>query len=95
MKIGGVYSFNKGEDYIDKHFPDLLKEVKDCIASIDKTFLKTKVSQEKTMKGKKLYSPDKLNKKFKEVLAPLGWEHCKVECEYSTNYYTNKIIFFF
>ena len=87
MKIAGKLSFNNGEEYIKKHFPQLLKEVKKCIKKIDKESCKSKISKEKTMKGKKLYSPVELNKEFKKILEPLGWKHCKVLCKYSTEHY--------
>ena len=90
MKIGGKLSFNNGEEYIKKHFPHLLKEIKTCIEKVDKESFKTKISTEKTMKNKKLYSPKGMNSEFKKILTPLGWNHCKIKCEYPTRYYTNK-----
>ena len=39
---------------------------------------KTKVSQEKTKKGKVLYSPKEMNEKFKKLLCQKNWKESKV-----------------
>ena len=64
MRIVGVYSFNKGKEVVEKVYPDLLAEIKEVVASIDASKFKVKKSKEKTMKGRLLYSPVKLNKAF-------------------------------
>ncbi len=88
MKIAGKFSFNNGEDYINKNFLDAKLEIESCIKKIKKSNSKKKISKEKTMKGKKLYSPVLFNEQFKKTLSPLGWNSLKVNCEYSKNYYT-------
>ena len=40
------------------------------------------------MRGKVLYSPPALNRKFKEQFGQSGWESYKVLCNYPTQYYT-------
>ena len=65
MKIVGIYSFNKGKEIIERHHPELITEIKDIISSIDASKYKIKKSKEKTMKGKMLFSPIKLNEAFK------------------------------
>lgn len=87
MIIAGTYSFNNGEKVISSKFPELLKEVKDVIAQIDAKKYQTKISKEKTMKGKKLFSPVSLNSAFKKYFNELAWQNYKVKCDYPTQYY--------
>lgn len=87
MKIAGIYSFNNGVDVVKKKYSALLSEIKNCISTIDASCCKTKKSKEKTMPGKTLYSPKDLNKQFKEILNPQGWESIRVKCDYPTSYY--------
>ena len=87
MNIAGIYSFNNGVEVINDNYSALLSEVKSCISTIDASRCKTKVSKEKTMKGKLLYSPKDLNEQFKKILFPQGWKRIRTRCEYSTKYY--------
>ncbi len=88
MRIAGIYSFNNGVEAVNKRYPDLLDEIKQCIAQINANKCKTKSSKEKTMPGTLLYSPVQLNQQFKNVLYAMNWESVRVECEYSTKNYT-------
>lgn len=87
MRIVGVYSFNNGKSVVNKRYPDLLKQVTSAIIKIDASTCKTKVSKEKTMTGKKLYSPAVLNKRLKAQLCPDGWCSIRVPCDYPTEFY--------
>lgn len=89
MKIRGIYSFNKGKEIIERNCPQLLDEVKNIISSVDASKYKNKKSKEKTMKGRLLYSPVKLNKIFKRQFAKYKWDPIKVDCSYPTKYYIN------
>ncbi len=88
MFIAGRYSFNGGEEYIQQHFPTLLQEIETVIGLVDASKYKTKVSKEKTKKGRMLYDPPELNKAFKEPFHDRGWEEQRIPCEYPTKYYT-------
>ncbi len=87
MKIAGIYSFNGGTEYVQKHFSAELAEITRAIEAIDANLYKTKESKEKTMPGKMLFSPIGLNKAFKAELFPLGWKNVKESCEYSPHFY--------
>lgn len=87
MRIVARYSFNNGAEEIAKRYPHLLAEVEEVIASIDAHQHKTKVSEEITMPGMKLFSPVALNNEFKRLFAERGWEKKKIYCEYSNEYY--------
>ncbi|MGD0016682.1 MAG: BglII/BstYI family type II restriction endonuclease [Verrucomicrobiia bacterium] len=87
MKIAGEFSFNSGATYLAKKHQALLDEVYEVISEVNAAPCKTKRSEEKTMLGKKLYSPFALNKSFKAKFQPRGWTNCKVPCEYPTQFY--------
>jgi len=88
MIIAGEYSFNNGREEVSKKYPDLLKEIKEVISSVDALLCKTKESLEKTMPGKVLYSPRELNKTFKENFYARNWSRVRVPCRYPTEFYT-------
>lgn len=88
MRIAGVYSFNDGEAEVIKRYPKLLIEVKQVLKEVDSSLYKTKKSKEKTMKGRMLFSPRKLNKAFKRAFAGHGdWKTIRVPCDYPTTYF--------
>jgi Restriction endonuclease BglII len=87
MIIAGEFSFNNGATYLAKHHQELLDEVYEVISQVDASRCKTKTSREKTMPGRKLFSPAALNKKFEAGFYPLGWNNCKVPCAYPTEFY--------
>jgi hypothetical protein len=87
MKIAGIYSFNEGKQVIEARFAAELDDVEQIIAAVDSGWLKTKISREKTMPGKKLYSPRALNEVFKAEFEKRGWHTHRVACEYPTQYY--------
>lgn len=67
MKIVETYSHLNGLEFLLVHKPMLWKELTAVIESIDAKACKTKISKEKTMKGKELYSPVVMNQKFKAL----------------------------
>ncbi len=88
MIIAGRFSFNDGEAVIQDRYPHLLTEVESVIAAVNAEEHKTKISIEKTMKGRVLYSPSSLNRAFNRQFGLLDWKHWKVYCDYPTEYYT-------
>lgn len=92
MIIAGRFSFNGGAEFIQERYPLLLAEVESIIATVNAEEHKTKVSIEKTMPGRMLYSPSALNRTFKRHFYELGWRNKKVLCEYPGNYYTNDYV---
>ena len=87
MIVAGEYSFNKGSTFVAKRFQPLLDNVYKAIAGVNSSICKTKKSREKTMRGRRLYSPKALNKAFKREFQELGWANCKVPCVYPTEFY--------
>ena len=65
MRIGATYSHLNGLEFLIVHHPALWEEVQEVIDAVDAEKCKTKVSGEKTMPGRLLYSPKDMNKAFK------------------------------
>ena len=82
MDILEVYSFNNGLEVIKKKYLKELREVVEAIRSVDATIMKTKLSKEKTMSGKSLFSPIALNKAILDnTLYKKGWTKPKIELD--------------
>ena len=73
MRIEAKYSHLNGEEYLLVHRKQLWDEVKEVIAEVDAAACRTKVSREKTMPGKVLFSPADMNRAFKDGLKARGW----------------------
>ncbi len=78
MIIAGRYSFNKGKEVIEENYLSELKEIKDIIHNIDSKRYRTKTSEEKTMKVRKLYNSKELNKAFTQEFTKRNWEKHRV-----------------
>jgi len=87
MNIAGLYSFNGGKEVIESKYRNELHEVEQIVAAVDSRKYKTKKSREKTMRGKRLYSPPSLNRAFKQNFQTHDWHNYRVKCEYPTEYY--------
>ena len=85
MKIAQKYSHLNGEEYLLVHHKKLYKEIVSVIDSIDASKCLTKVSKEKTMTGKVLYSPIDLNKIFNEKFYDLHWQETRYQYYVTTN----------
>ena len=73
MQIKASYSHLNGEEYLLVHRKRLWEEVQAVIAEVDASACRTKVSRERTMQGRLLYSPTDMNRAFSEGLSRLGW----------------------
>lgn len=71
MKVVYEYSHLGGTEILKVRYPDHEKEIYEIISQI--TAKRSKISKEKTMKGKKLYSPKEMNQKFKEFFTQRGY----------------------
>ncbi len=86
MIIAATYYFN-GEKKDFCKFSEEINEVQKVIESVKSADVKTKESKEKTMPGKKLYSPEELNISFKKAFNEREWTSHRIHCEYSTKHY--------
>ena len=74
MRMQAKYSHMNGEEYLLVHRADLWREVCEVVAGVDAKACRTKVSREKTMPGKMLYSPQDMNAAFKAGFGKRGWK---------------------
>ncbi len=73
MQVRAHYSHLNGEEYLLVHRPHLWDEVQAVIGDVDAFACRTKVSMERMMQGKMLYSPTDMNRAFSAGLRRLGW----------------------
>jgi hypothetical protein len=78
MQIDQVYSHLNGLEFLLVHKQDLWAEIQTVIQQVDAGACKTKISKEKTMKGKRLYSPKDMNSSFRSLLRESGWQESRV-----------------
>ena len=78
MKIAAVYSHLNGLEFLMVHQPALWAEIQQVLTAIDAEAHKTKVSKEKRMIGRMLYSPGDMNGAIKVGFEALGWEERRV-----------------
>lgn len=79
MKISRVHSHLNGQEWILVHQPKVWREIEEVVARIDARRCMTKVSREKTMPGKLLYSPAAINERFKSELKSRGWGEVRTD----------------
>ena len=73
MKIVQRHSHLNGFEFLMYHQPKIWSEIERAIKAVDAKKCRTKVSEEKTMKGKLLYSPEDLNKAFDLAFSKMNW----------------------
>lgn len=78
MRIAAHYSHLNGLEYLLVHQPGIWEEIQEIIVAADGALCKTKVSKEKTMKGKLLYSPKDMNAAMKTGFDHHGWKESRV-----------------
>ena len=77
MKIAQVYSHLNGLEFMLVRKPELWQEIQQAVMNVDASLAFEKVSREKTMMGKILLSPSKLNRLFKAELSSMGWQEIR------------------
>jgi hypothetical protein len=87
MRIVQSYSFKKGLEVLKKKKSQELSEVTTAIQNVNAANCKTKVSKEKTMPGKMLYSPKAFNREIlNNFLYKKGWSKPKIPFERPGSY---------
>ncbi len=74
MKIVQRHSHLNGYEYLMFHQPKIWAEIERAIKFVNAERCRTKISEEKTMKGKLLFSPEALNKEFESSFHKMGWK---------------------
>jgi hypothetical protein len=85
MRIVETYSHLNGEEYLLVQRPAIYKEIKEVIAEVDASKCLTKRSKEKTMRGKRIYSPRALNKEFDRHFERREWAESRYSYYVTTN----------
>ncbi len=70
MQIIYEYSHLGGSEILSVRFPSIEKEIYEIISRVN--VKKTKISREKTMRGRELYSPVEMNRQFTELFRGRG-----------------------
>jgi hypothetical protein len=78
MKIAQTYSHLNGLEYLHFHNRKLWQEIKKVVASVDAIACRTKISKERGMAGKPLFSPVAMNRRFKEALSQYKWAESRI-----------------
>jgi len=86
MEIIEKYSHLNGEEYLMVHHKDIYNEIVDVIHTVNADKFKTKVSKEKTMKGRLLYNPSELNREFNRLFNQKNWNEVRYTYYVTTNY---------
>jgi len=79
MKIAQKYSHLNGEEYLIVHHKNLYDEIIEVISDVNANEFKTKISKEKTKKGKKLYSPVEINKAIDSKFSLKNWKESRYQ----------------
>jgi hypothetical protein len=75
MKIVYEYSHLGGAEILQIRYPDCERDVYEIIAEVKAQ--RTKISKEKTMRGKELYSPKSMNEQFSEAFRARGYRQLR------------------
>ena len=73
MQIVEKYSHLNGLEYLLVHKKKLWREIQDAINKVDANAFRTKISKEKGMLGKELFSPPAMNAAYDEAFKEQGW----------------------
>ena len=77
MQIGAIHSHLNGVEWLMVHEPGILEQIRSVVARVNASKYKTKISKEQGMKGKRLFSPIELNKRFKKEFSGRGWSESR------------------
>lgn len=75
MKVVYEYSHLGGAEILHVRYPNCEREIYEVIAEV--VAERTKISKEKTMRGKKLYSPRDMNRQFLEAFSARGYREIR------------------
>jgi len=75
MKVVYEYSHLGGTEILQVRYPALSREIYEVIADV--AARRTKVSREKTMRGRELYSPKDMNRQFRQAFAARGYRELR------------------
>ncbi len=77
MRIAANYSHLNRLEYLLVHKPKLWQEIQDVIHSVDAMAFRTKISKEKSMPGKVLFSPKEMNAAMSSAFKARNWQETR------------------
>jgi len=77
LRIEKLYSHLNGHEWLLVHQRKIWNEIEEVVAKIEGNRYKTKISKEKGMKGKHLFAPKELNKRFATEFRGIGWKESR------------------
>jgi len=75
MRVVYEYSHLGGTEILQVHYPDIEGEIYEVIGGVEAR--KIKISKEKTMKGRALYSPKDMNRQFRDEFRSRGYQELR------------------
>ena len=74
MRMAAHYSHLNGLEYLLVHQPVLWDQIQSVVSDIDAESCRTKISEEKTKRGRRLYSPIAMNNEFSNRFTSQDWD---------------------
>ncbi|MGQ9457294.1 MAG: BglII/BstYI family type II restriction endonuclease [Anaerolineae bacterium] len=75
MRVVYEYSHLGGAEILQVRYPECERDIYEVIASVSAR--RSKVSQEKTKQGKRLYAPQDMNRQFREAFRSRGYQELR------------------
>src|SRR5580700_4529864 len=79
LRIEKIYSHLNGHEWLLVHERKIWSEIEEVVAKVDANKYKTKISKEKGMRGKHLFAPKELNKRFTDEFGKVGWHESRTQ----------------
>lgn len=73
VRIVEYHAHLNGGEFIKVHKPAPWSEIEDAVAAVNAESLRTKVSREKTMRGRQLFNPTAMNAALRQPFTASGW----------------------
>lgn len=77
MRIAVLHSHLNGHEWLLVHERENWDEIASIVQKVDAQRYKTKISREKTMRGKNLFAPKELNTAFTRLFREAGWSESR------------------
>lgn len=77
MKIVAMHSHLNGHEWLLVHEKRIWKEIEEIIKTVDAAKHRTKISREKTKRGKNVFAPKEINKAFCESFRAADWHESR------------------
>lgn len=89
MKVGGIYSFNCGQEAIKASNSEELAEIFDVIEAVNVADFKKTIAQQTSLTGDPFSYWTAFKKPFEQEFGDRGWQtNVQIQCDYPTDFYT-------